>query len=566
VAEQTQKQQVLQRWGSLKSERASWFSHWQEITTYITPRQGRYFIQDRNKGWKRHQNIFDSTGTRSLEILAAGLMGGLTSPARPWFRLGVADTSLLKNAAVKMWLSQCTTVMLDIFAKSNTYRVLHGMYRELGAFGTAAAIVAEDFENVIHLFPLTAGEYCIATNWKGEVTTLYREFEKTVAELVKEFSIDNVSPQVKSMFERGSLDKWITIVHAIEPREDRDYTKLDGKNMAWSSVYYEVGGDPNTPLRESGFKRFTVLAPRWDVSGGDVYGNSPGMEALGDIKQLQQEQLRKSQGIDYMTNPPLQLPTSLKNRDVDRLPGGITFRDTAGNGDKIETMWDVRLNLADLLGDIQDVRGRIRSSFYADMFLMLQQDSADTRKTATEVAELHEEKMLMLGPVLERLHNELLTPLIDITFDRMLETGIVPPPPPELHGMALNIELVSILAQAQRAIATNGVDRFVSNMGMIAQFKPEVLDKFDADYWADNYSDMLGVDPQLIVPEDKVLLVRQARAQAQAAVQKSAMVNQGADTAQKLAQVPTQNGNSNAGTDVMNMFSQGLGAPQTQGA
>jgi hypothetical protein len=327
-----------------------------------------------------------------------------------------------------------------------------------------------------------------------------------------------------------------------------------------------VGGDPNTPLRESGFKRFTVLAPRWDVSGGDVYGNSPGMEALGDIKQLQQEQLRKSQGIDYMTNPPLQLPTSLKNRDVDRLPGGITFRDTAGNGDKIETMWDVRLNLADLLGDIQDVRGRIRSSFYADMFLMLQQDSADTRKTATEVAELHEEKMLMLGPVLERLHNELLTPLIDITFDRMLETGIVPPPPPELHGMALNIELVSILAQAQRAIATNGVDRFVSNMGMIAQFKPEVLDKFDADYWADNYSDMLGVDPQLIVPEDKVLLVRQARAQAQAAVQKSAMVNQGADTAQKLAQVPTQNGNSNAGTDVMNMFSQGLGAPQTQGA
>lgn len=562
MAEQTPKQQVLQRWGHLKAERASWFAHWQEITTYITPRQGRYFVQDRNKGWKRHQNIFDSTGTRSLEILAAGLMGGLTSPARPWFRLGVADNQLMKNAAVKLWLSQCTTVMLDIFAKSNTYRVLHGMYRELGAFGTSAAIVAEDFENVIHLFPLTAGEYCLATDWKGDVVTMYREFEKTVAELVDEFGIDNVSPHVKSMFERGSLDQWITIIHAVEPRKDRDLTKQNDKNMAWKSVYYEVGGDPNNVLRESGFKRFTVLAPRWDVSGGDVYGNSPGMEALGDIKQLQQEQLRKSQAIDYMTNPPLQLPTSLKNRDVDRLPGGITFRDSSGSGDKIESMWNVNLDLNHLLADLQDVRSRIRGSFYADMFLMLQQDSADTRKTATEVAELHEEKMLMLGPVLERLHNELLTPLIDITFDRMLETGIVPPPPPELQGQSLNIELVSILAQAQRAIATNGVDRFVNNMGMIAQFKPEVLDKFDADYWADSYSDMLGVDPQLIIAEDKVLLARQARAQAQAAAQKAAMANQQADTVNKLASVPTQNGNSNAGTDVMNLFSQGLGQPQ----
>ena len=164
------------------------------------------------------------------------------------------------------------------------------------------------------------------------------------------------------MFERGSLDQWITIVHAIEPREDRDPSKIDAANMAWKSVYYEIGGDQDKCLRESGYKKFQVLAPRWDVAGGDIYGNSPGMEALGDIKQLQQEQLRKSQGIDYMTNPPLQVPTSLKNRDVDRLPGGITFRDSAGGGDKIESMFAVALDLSHLGADIQDVRGRIRGS------------------------------------------------------------------------------------------------------------------------------------------------------------------------------------------------------------
>lgn len=564
MAEQTKKQKILTRLGQLKSERATWFAHWQEITTYLLPRQGRYFVQDRNKGWKRNNAIYDSTGTRALYTLAAGLMGGLTSPARPWFRLGVQDQELMKNAAVKLWLSQATTVMLDIFQRSNVYRALSSMYLELGAFGTAACIVAEDYDTVIHLFPLTAGEYCIATNWKGEVCTLYREFEKTVAEVVKEYGKENCSSHVQQMFDRGQLDKWITIVHAIEPREDRDYTKQDDVNMAWSSCYWEVAGDPNKPLRESGFKRFRVLAPRWDVAGGDIYGNSPGMEALGDVKQLQQEQLRKSQGIDYMTNPPLQMPTNLKNRDIDRFPGGITFRDSAGNGDKIESMFNVNLDLNHLLADIQDVRSRIRGSFYADMFLMLQNESQDTRKTATEVAELHEEKMLMLGPVLERLHNELLNPLIDITFDRILEVGILPPPPEELHGQDLNVELVSMLAQAQRAIATNGVDRFVANMTSISAVKPEVLDKFDVDYWAESYSDMLGVDPRLIVPEDKVAMIRQARAQQQLQAAKQAQLNQQADTAQKLSNTPTQGGTSTGLDDVMGMFS-GYNSPQPQG-
>ena len=555
MAEQTQRQLILTRLGQLKSERASWFSHWQDITVYLLPRNGRYFVQDHNKGWKRHNNIYDNTATQSLGILAAGLMGGLTSPARPWFRLGIADNDLMKYAPVKEWLAHATRIMLDIFQKSNTYRSLHSMYKELGAFGTAACIVAEDFQNVIHHFPLTAGEYCIATDWKGDVCTLYREFQKTVGEVVKEFGKENCSNHVVSMFDRGSLDQWITIVHAIEPRADRDLTKQDAQNMAWKSVYYEVGGEHDKCLRESGYKTFRVLAPRWDVAGGDIYGNSPGMEALGDIKQLQQEQLRKSQGIDYMTNPPLQVPTSLKNRDVDRLPGGITFRDSAGGNDKIESMFSVALDLSHLGADIQDVRGRIRGSFYADMFLMLQNDSADTRKTATEVAELHEEKMLMIGPVLERLHNELLNPLIDITFESMMAAGIVPPPPPELAGQDLNVELISMLAQAQRAIATNGVDRFVGALGQVAQFKPDVLDKLNSDYWADSYSDMLGVDPELVLSDDQVAVIRQQRAQAQQQAQQQQALEQQANAANKLGNTPTQGGGSTALDDAIGMFS-----------
>jgi hypothetical protein len=279
------------------------------------------------------------------------------------------------------------------------------------------------------------------------------------------------------------------------------------------------------------------------------------MEALGDVKQLQHEQLRKAQAIDYQTKPPLQVPTSMKNRDVDSLPGGITYVDPAGNG--IRSAFDVNLRLDYLLQDIQDCRGRVSGAFYADLFLMLA-TAPNTRMTATEVAERHEEKLLMLGPVLERLHNELLDPLIDITFNRMIQSGVLPPAPEELQGMDLNVEFVSMLAQAQRAIGTNAVDRFVGNLGAIAQMKPDILDKFDADQWADIYADMLGVDPSLIVADKEVALVRQTRNQAMAAKEQAAAMQQQSQTVKNMAQAPT--GSNNALTDVMNMFS-GYGSP-----
>jgi hypothetical protein len=561
MAEQSKaekRDKYLARWSALKSERSSWISHWEEISDYLLPRSGRFFVTDRNRGERRHNNIYDSTGTRALRVLAAGMMAGMTSPARPWFRLTTSDPDLDESSSVKQWLAECQRLMLMIFSKGNTYRALHGMYEELGAFGTAGDIILPNYRNVIHHYALTVGEYAIATDYEGQVNTLYREFEMTVGQMAGEFGKDNLSQTVRGMYDRGNLDAWIPVVQAIEPRKDRDPSKRDAKNMAFKSVYFELGCDNGKYLRESGFKAFPAVVPRWSTSGGDIYGNSPGMEALGDVKQLQHEQLRKAQGIDYKTKPPLQLPTSMKNRELDTLPGGASYVDMATPNGGIKTAFEVNLDLSHLLMDIQDVRERIKGSFYADLFLMISQ-SPTNNMTATEVAERHEEKLLMLGPVLERLHNELLDPLIEMTFDRMIEAGIVPPAPPELQGMQLNVEFVSMLAQAQRAIATNGIDRFVGNLGAVAQFKPDVLDKFDADQWADTYADMLGVDPELIVPGEKVALVRQQRAKAQEAAMQSQMMEQQANTAAKLASADTSG--QNALTDIASQFS-GYTTPQ----
>lgn len=551
MADSLRRCKYMQRWSALDTEFSPWRKRYMDVSENILPVSGR-FTENRNNADKNFNSIYDSTGTSALGTLSAGLMAGMTSPARPWFRLSTSDPGLLKFAPVKLWLNDVTRIMQSVFARSNTYRSLHSMYEELGLYGTGASIMLDDFENVIHHFTLTAGEYRLATNYKGEVDCLYRECQKTTAELVKEFGKDNCSVAVRNMFDNGNLDAYVPIVHLIEPRADRDVTKRDKLNMPWRSLYFEKGANnPELYLREGGFKNFRVLAPRWATWGSDVYGISPAMYALGDVRQLQHQQLRKAQGIDYMVKPPLIFPTTAKNQPLDYLPGGASFVDMTAPGG-VRSAFEVNLNLQYLLEDIRDVRERVNGVFYVDLFKMLAQNDRG-QMTATEVAERHEEKLLMLGPVLERQHNELLSPKVEMTFARMIEAGIVPTPPPELQGKDLQIEFVSMLAQAQRAIGTNGIDRFVMSLGTIASFKPDVLDKFNSDEWADVYADMLGVDPSLIVADEQVALIRKDRAQAQAAAQQAAMAESMSKSAANLAGADTSG--ENALTDITAQFS-----------
>lgn len=531
------KKLILNRWATLKSERSSYGSHWQTIAKNILPRSSRFMATDRNqKGGVQHNSIIDSTGTRALRTLAAGMMAGMTSPARPWFTLRTPDDELNKSHAVRVWLQDVTDLMLRIFRKSNTYNALHSVYRELGAFGTAANFVSPDFDNVIHNYTATVGEYALALDNRMMVDSVYREFEITLDQAVRWGF--NLTPAQQTKVDTAKGDEAITILHAVEPRRERDPSKRDNRNMPFKSIYVEVGGDDTQIMHESGFRTFPALCPRWDATSNDTYGSSPGMDALGDILQLQQEQYRKAEAIDYKARPPLQAPTSMKEQDSDFLPGGVSFYDASGPGTGIRTAFEVQLDLNHMMADIQDVRERVNGSFYADIFLMLA-NSTDVRMTATEVAERHEEKLLMLGPVLERLHNELLQPLIDATFARIVETGIAPPPPEELQGQDLQVEFVSMLAQAQRAISVNAVDRFVANLGSIAAIKPNILDRFDEDAWVEHYSDVLGVDASLVVASDKAAFIRQQRAQqmqAQAATEQAAqMASAAKDGAQAAA-------------------------------
>ena len=555
---------LKRRWTKLETERSSWRAHWREISDYLLPTSARFYTSDRNRGTRRHNSIFDSAGLQALKVLGAGMMAGMSSPARPWFRLTLQDRELSEYDSVKGWLADTQRRMLHIFATSNTYQVLHQVYMELGAFGTSAVVMMEDPVTTIHHYHSPIGEFALANDYRGRVNTLYREFEKTVGEIVIEFGYTNCSPTVRNMYDRGNLDEWVKIVHAIEPRSVRSLDNPSAMHKAYRSVYFEPsydGGDTTKVLRESGFDDFPVMAPRWHRMAGDVYGHSPGMEALGDIKSLQHMSLRRSNVVDYQTKPPLQVPTSMRQREIDWKPGGVTFVDQIGVQNTVQPLFAATLPINDLLVSMQNARELIRSAFHADMFLMLANGDT-TRMTATEVAARNEEKMLMIGPVLERLQHELLKPLIDRTFERMIANGNVMMPPEELQGVELDVEFVSVLAQAQRAIGVNSIDRYVNSLGVIAQMRPEVLDKIDVDNWADAYADMLGVDPDIIVPNDQVALIREQRAEQQQQMEQQAMMAQAAQTGQALGNIKTNE--SNAATDLLGMVSGYQAPPATE--
>ncbi|MFM3978898.1 portal protein [Klebsiella pneumoniae] len=552
---ETLKEQLQKQQAQLTNDRSSFDPHWRELSDFINPRGSRFLVTDVNRDDRRNTKIVDPTATLAARTLSSGMMSGITSPARPWFKLATPDPDMMDYGPVKLWLEVVQRRMNEVFNKSNIYQSLPLLYSSLGNYSTGAMAVLEDDSDVIRTMMFPIGSYYMANSARGSVDTCFRKFSMTVRQLVMEFGLNNVSDSVKGMWDSGNYESWIEVIHAVYPNIDRDTAKLNSKNKPVKSVYYEVGGDSDKLLRESGFDEFPIMAPRWEVNGEDVYGSScPGMIALGQVKALQLEQKRKSQLIDKATNPPMVGPSSLRNQRVSLLPGDITYIDQVTGQDGFKPAYLVNPNTADLLADIQDTRQIINSAYFVDLFMMLQ--NINTRSMPVEaVIEMKEEKLLMLGPVLERLNDECLNPLIDRTFSIMARKNLLPPPPDALQGMPLRIEYISVMAQAQKSIGLSSLSSTVGFIGQLAQAKPEALDKLNVDQAIDAFAEMSGVSPTVIVPQEQVAQVREQRAQQQQQQQMVAMGMAAAQGAKTLSEAQT------ADPSLLTALSNAAGAP-----
>ncbi len=527
-----------QRLVEMRIYRSSYFSTWRELSDYIYPQRGRWSMPPvpnaGNKGTQRQQRIMDRTASKSVKDLASFLMAGITSPARNWFRLSTGVPGLDDNPGVKLWLAEVQKRLMRVFAASNFYNAMASVYEELATFGTGAMLVLQDFDDVIRCYALTAGEYLLDQDKRLVVNTIYREYVLKVAQLVERFGYENCSPAVQGLYQSNQLGLEVNIVHAVEPNFMHVPGRLGWRGMKWLSVWYEYGQRLDQALRVSGFHEFPAVAPRWDVVTTDTYGHGPGEEALPDVKTLQLLARREAEAIDKMVKPPLIGDAALANSVVSLLPGGVNFVPGA-SAIGLKPIYQVPPNIEGLRAKIMESRQLIQAAFHTDLIAMFSNPELHDM-TAREVDAKDQEKMLLLGPMLERFHNEALTPLIRLVYGIMARGGLMPAPPAQFAGLSIEPDYISLLAQAQKAVGTTSIERTFAFAGNLAAANPTIMDKLDSDEALQEYADMLGVSPKVVRSALAVAKLRQQRAQIeqqQQAAQQGLAAVQGAQTLSK---------------------------------
>ena len=505
---------LLSRYEKLEGQRQNWETHWQEVADYMQPRKADVTKQ-RARGDKRMEQVFDSSPIQAVELLAASLHGMLTNPSTPWFTLRFKDEEIENEDEAKLWLEASTDAMYTAFNRSNFQQEIFELYHDLITFGTAAMFIEEDDDDIIKFSTRHINEVFIAENDKGRIDTIYRRFKISARAAMQKFG-EAVSSDVQSAFKKDPY-KEVEILHAVYPRSDFNPNKKDKKNMPFESVYIEFKN--GNELSVSGFREFPFVVPRYLKASNEIYGRSPAMTALPDVKMLNEMCKTTIKAAQKQVDPPLLVPDDEFLLPVRTVPGGLNFY-RSGTRDRIEPL-NIGANNPLGLNMEQQRRDSIRAVFYVNQLMM--QDGP--QMTATEVIQRNEEKMRLLGPVLGRLQSELLKPLIDRVFAILLRNNMLPAAPEFLSGRDIEIEYVSPLAKAQKSTELQSIMRAVEILGSLANVAP-VFDYVNFDNLVKHLADIVGVPQKILKTQSQVNAERQQAAQQQEQMQQMQQLQQ----------------------------------------
>ena len=491
---------LLKRFDKLSSQRQNWETHWQEVADYMMPRKADV-TKLRSRGDKRTELIFDSSPLQAVELLAASLHGMLTNPSTPWFSLRFKSEEVSEEDEAKEWLESATETMYTAFNRSNFQQEIFELYHDLITFGTAAMFIEEDEEDLLKFSTRHINEMYIAENDKGRIDTIFRKFKISARAAIQKFK--NVPAEIQTVANKDPYEE-IDIIHAVYPRSDFNPTKQDSSNMPFESVYMTAKGEQ---LSVSGFREFPFVVPRYLKASHEIYGRSPAMTALPDVKMLNEMSKTTIKSAQKQVDPPLLVPDDGFILPVRTVPGGLNFY-RSGTRDRIEAL-NIGANTPLGLNMEEQRRNSIRNAFYVNQLMM----QNGPQMTATEVIQRNEEKMRLLGPVLGRLQSELLKPLIDRTFNIILRKNLFRPAPEFLSGKDIEIEYVSPLAKAQKSSELQSIMRAIEIMGSLSNVAP-VFDHINMDKLVRHLADIVGVPQKVLKPQSQLNAERQ-QAQAQ---------------------------------------------------
>jgi hypothetical protein len=485
-----------QTFTGLDKERESWFIHWREISDYYSPRKYPWLMSQKESKTanRRNRKLLDSVSTRAIRTLASGMMDGITSPARPWFSLripGFTDDTMSHEA--KVWLQEVERRMLMILSESNFYNVIANLYFNWACFGTAAMMVYEDFDDVVRFYNYAVGEFFIAQDNTQRVNRLGRRFTWKVHQVVAEFGIENVSDKVAEAHKAGGarLYEEVDMRHLVEPNNVDDGL-LDAP-APYREVYFEATATDGKYSRIKPFYTWPIVAPRWEIFGNDSYGTSPAFDALPDVQQLQELLREKTIGLAKQISPALIVDQQLRNRPTALQANGITYAATANGNFGAKEAYKINTPLQEIANDVIDLRSSIKETCFNDLFNMF--SNLDTVRSAAEIGELKGEKLVHLGPVYQRFEGEVLDPTLKRVYAIASSKGVFLDPPEELVGAQIDVQYVSVLSDAQRAVGTVSIERFLAFAGDIAGVYPEVRNVPNPEELIREYAEAIGVKP-----------------------------------------------------------------------
>ncbi len=486
---------------------------WQELAEYFLPRSVRFLVRNVNKPPARNKKIKDSTPLLALRNFSSGMMSGATNPATNWFRVKVHNYKKEESYEVKTWCSSVENLFRDIFNASNLYRVLPSVYKQIGVFGISVMALQNDEGSILNCRLLPVGSYRIAKNYKGEVDTICRIFMETAKNLYDRFGKENVSSDVLNAIESNRYEEMFEVIHFVEPNKDFLPLSPWAKDKAFISVYYEVSSKEEKFLSKSGFDKFPYAVFESEVNGEDVYPTEcPGVNALPDVKQLMSMVVDEGKALKKMISPTYKGPAGLKNKKMLDAPAAFIEEDENGRG--LSPVYEVNPRVLEVDNIIDKLKESIKEIFYNDLFSMIL-NTAERSRTATEVNELKEEKMVLLSPLLQQIHSGL-TRVIDWVFAECISLDIMPEPPEEIMGENMDIEFVSTLAQAQKAVKISAMERFTTFTVNLAQtLEPSLKNKLNVNKIIDDYADYANISPEQIVPTSVVEKQKQEEQKAQ---------------------------------------------------
>jgi hypothetical protein len=547
---------------SLRRWRYSWWQHWALCAQYILPYRYKWWVTPNNfnRGFPVNEAIVNETPTLAMEICAAGLLSGLMSPSRPWFRLDPAISSFEPDADARIWLDDTAERILAVFAGSNWYSAAAQMFRDVATFGTGPMIIYADREDVIRVYVPCAGEYLLQAGARLSVDTFYREFTYTVGQIVEFFGIENCPEEVRTLWEEAGsgIDREFVVVQAIEPNTDikrrggRSPLRPVSKTFAWRETYWLRGHMGTQPLSLRGFLEKPFMVTRWSTTSNDAYGRGPGMEALGGARQLQQMERRAGEYIEKGVRPPMGADVTLERKPASILPGDITYYNAQDGKNAFHPLYEINPQwLPAIEKSIERVEARSNRIFKTDIFMIISQMEGIQPKNEFELQQRIGEKIQVLGPMIENFEEEVAIG-IQRTVSIMQRRDLLRPRPASLRGIPIKLTYTSFMKLAQLAAQTNAIERTYGVGGKLAEAaqisgRPSPLRVLNLDDSMRYYADKMGFPARLIYSPEEVARRDQAESQAAAANQAAQLAQPAVEAAQGLSEIPPSGGNSALG-------------------